>query len=66
MTDERSREHLIILAKGLSVLTSFSRENPSMTLSEVAKRTGLNPSVVLQKRRNIPPATELLRAEFTA
>ena len=45
MTDERSPEHLTTLAKGLSVLTSFSRENPSMTLSEVAKRTGLNPAV---------------------
>ena len=52
MADERSPEHLSTLAKGLSVLTSFSRENPSMTLSEVAKRTGLNPAVarrLLQK-----------------
>ena len=42
---ERSREHLTTLTKGLSVLTSFSRETPSMTLSEVARRTGLNAAV---------------------
>jgi IclR family pca regulon transcriptional regulator len=45
MSAERSREHLTTLVKGLSVLTSFSRERPSMTLSEVAKRTGLNAAV---------------------
>ena len=45
MTNERSPDHLSTLTKGLSVLTSFSRENPSMTLSEVAARTGLNPAV---------------------
>jgi len=43
--EARSPDHLTTLAKGLSVLTSFSRETPSMTLSEVAKRTGLNPAV---------------------
>jgi IclR family pca regulon transcriptional regulator len=42
---ERSSEHLTTLAKGLRVLTSFSRETPSMTLSEVAKKTGLNAAV---------------------
>ena len=42
---ERSSEHLTTLAKGLCVLTSFSRETPSMTLSEVAKKTGLNAAV---------------------
>ena len=41
----RSPEHLTTLAKGLSVLTSFSRETPSMTLSEVARKTGLNAAV---------------------
>lgn len=45
MSAERSREHRTTLVKGLSVLTSFSRETPSMTLSEVAKRTGLNAAV---------------------
>jgi len=34
--EARSPDHLTTLAKGLSVLTSFSRETPSMTLSEVA------------------------------
>ena len=45
MTNERSPDHLSTLTKGLSVLTSFSRENPSITLSEVEARTGLNPAV---------------------
>ena len=45
MTTDRSPDHLTTLAKGLNVLTSFSRDNPSMTLTEVAKRTGLNPAV---------------------
>ena len=45
MANEHSSEHLTTLVKGLNVLTSFSRDNPSMTLSEVAKRTGLNPAV---------------------
>lgn len=30
------------LAKGLSVLTAFSRENPAMTLSDVARMAGLS------------------------
>jgi IclR family pca regulon transcriptional regulator len=45
MPSKHSSEHLTTLVKGLNVLTSFSRDNPSMTLSEVAKRTGLNPAV---------------------
>ena len=45
MTSDRSPDYLSTLAKGLKVLTCFSRENPSMTLSEVAKRTGLNAAV---------------------
>ena len=45
MSAPKSREHLSTLTKGLAVLTSFSRETPSMTLSEVAKRTGLNAAV---------------------
>ena len=45
MASDRSPDYLSTLAKGLKVLTCFSRENPSMTLSEVAKRTGLNAAV---------------------
>lgn len=45
MSEERSSEHLSTLARGLSVLTSFSRETPTMTLSEVARRTKLSPAV---------------------
>jgi IclR family pca regulon transcriptional regulator len=38
-------EYLSTLARGLSVLRSFTKEQPEMTLSEVAKATGLNPAV---------------------
>jgi IclR family pca regulon transcriptional regulator len=38
-------EYLTTLARGLSVLRSFTRERPEMTLSEVASVTGLSPAV---------------------
>lgn len=41
-----SSEYLSTLAKGLSVLKSFTRERPEMTLSEVARVTELNAAVV--------------------
>lgn len=42
----KSSEYLSTLEKGLRVLRSFTRENPEMTLSEVARATELNPAVV--------------------
>jgi IclR family pca regulon transcriptional regulator len=41
MSDRRPEEFIQSLERGLSVINSFSRENPSQTLSEVAGRTGL-------------------------
>ena len=41
----KNGEYLSTLARGLSVLRSFTREQPEMTLSEVAAKTGLNPAV---------------------
>ncbi len=38
-------EYLNTLERGLSVLRSFTRTRPEMTLSEVAVATGLNPAV---------------------
>jgi IclR family transcriptional regulator, pca regulon regulatory protein len=38
-------EYLTTLARGLSVLRSFTKERPEMTLSEVAAATGLSPAV---------------------
>ncbi len=48
MNDKAPRkdgEFLSTLERGLSVLRSFSRERPEMTLSEVASVTGLSPAV---------------------
>jgi len=45
MSDPRSSEYLSTLEKGLRVLRCFSREQPQMTLSEVAKATRLSPAV---------------------
>ncbi len=45
MSDQRSSEYLSTLEKGLRVLKSFSRENPRMTLTEVARVTELSPAV---------------------
>ena len=45
-TDERDnddRDYVNSLARGLTVIRAFSRNRPSMTLSDVAKRTGLDP-----------------------
>ena len=42
---EKNGEYLSTLARGLSVLRSFTGENPEMTLSEVATATDLNPAV---------------------
>lgn len=41
----RDSEYLTTLERGLSVLRSFSRDNPQMTLSEVAAQTGLSAAV---------------------
>ena len=46
--DEKPRkdsEYLSTLARGLSVLRSFTKERPEMTLSEVAASTNLSPAV---------------------
>jgi len=37
----RSTEFVQSLERGLSVITTFTRETPSLTLSEIAERTGL-------------------------
>lgn len=42
---KKDGEYLSTLARGLSVLRTFTRDNPEMTLSEVASATGLNPAV---------------------
>jgi len=42
---KKDGEYLSTLARGLSVLRSFTKETPEMTLSEVAAATGLNPAV---------------------
>ena len=42
---EKDGEYLSTLARGLSVLRSFTGDNPEMTLSEVAAATDLNPAV---------------------
>ncbi|MPZ63623.1 MAG: helix-turn-helix domain-containing protein [Propionibacteriales bacterium] len=43
MADERVREphHVQSLARGLRVITAFGPESPALTLSEVARRTGI-------------------------
>ncbi|MEX2365928.1 MAG: helix-turn-helix domain-containing protein, partial [Pseudohongiellaceae bacterium] len=39
-------EYLNSLARGLAVLRAFTRENPEMSLSQLAAQTKLNPAVV--------------------
>ncbi|WP_050759489.1 IclR family transcriptional regulator domain-containing protein, partial [Luminiphilus syltensis] len=41
----KSSEYLSTLEKGLRVLTCFSREQPQMSLTEVARATDLSPAV---------------------
>ncbi|MGH9891947.1 MAG: IclR family transcriptional regulator domain-containing protein [bacterium] len=41
--DNRDREFITALSRGLSVLQSFDRDHPELTLSEVAKVTDLSP-----------------------
>jgi len=40
--DNDDRDYVNSLARGLTVIRAFSRSRPSMTLSDVAKRTGIN------------------------
>jgi IclR family transcriptional regulator, pca regulon regulatory protein len=40
--DNDDRDYVNSLARGLTVIRAFSRNRPSMTLSDVAKRTGIN------------------------
>jgi IclR family pca regulon transcriptional regulator len=40
--DSDDRDYVNSLARGLNVIRAFNRSRPSMTLSEVAKRTGIN------------------------
>lgn len=44
-TPRKDSEYLSTLARGLSVLRSFTKERPEMTLSEVAAVTKLSPAV---------------------
>jgi IclR family pca regulon transcriptional regulator len=46
MSSDKDPEYLSTLERGLSVLRSFTRERPAMTLSEVARVTHLSPAVV--------------------
>jgi IclR family transcriptional regulator, pca regulon regulatory protein len=43
-TAERGSEHVQSLERGLAVFSAFSREQPTMTLSEVARSAGLTPA----------------------
>ena len=45
MSKQKSSEYLTTLEKGLRVLTCFSREQPQMTLSDVARASDLSPAV---------------------
>jgi IclR family pca regulon transcriptional regulator len=45
VSEQKSSEYLTTLEKGLRVLTCFSREQPQMTLSDVARATDLSPAV---------------------
>ncbi|HEY6031096.1 MAG TPA: helix-turn-helix domain-containing protein, partial [Gaiellaceae bacterium] len=40
--DTDDRDYVNSLARGLTVIRAFNRSRPTMTLSEVAKRTGIN------------------------
>jgi IclR family pca regulon transcriptional regulator len=40
--DNDDRDYVNSLARGLTVIRAFNRNRPSMTLSDVAKRTGIN------------------------
>jgi IclR family pca regulon transcriptional regulator len=40
--DNEDRDYVNSLARGLTVIRAFNRNRPSMTLSDVAKRTGIN------------------------
>ena len=44
-TKRKDSEYLSTLARGISVLRSFTKEHPEMTLSEVAAATELSPAV---------------------
>lgn len=43
-TGDRAAEFVQSLERGLAVFSAFSREQPTMTLSEVARRAGLTPA----------------------
>lgn len=43
---EDSPNFVTALARGLKVIQAFSSENPEMTLSEIAQRTGISPASV--------------------
>jgi IclR family transcriptional regulator, pca regulon regulatory protein len=40
--DNEDRDYVNSLARGLTVIRAFNRNRPAMTLSDVAKRTGIN------------------------
>src|ERR1051325_7587842 len=40
--DGDDRDYVNSLARGLTVIRAFNRNRPSMTLSDVARRTGIN------------------------
>lgn len=42
MSHERDRDSVVSLRKGLQVLTSFSRQYPRLTITDVARLTGLS------------------------
>ena len=56
MTDERSRDFIQSLERGLAVINSFSRDRQTQTLSEVAQQAGLTRATA---RRILLTLTEL-------
>src|SRR5665647_2827759 len=43
---EESPNFVTALARGLKVIEAFSSDHPEMTLTEIAKRTGISPASV--------------------
>jgi IclR family pca regulon transcriptional regulator len=47
-SQERSRYHVEALARGLAVMTLFTPEEPWLSQTEIARRTGLSPATTLR------------------
>jgi IclR family pca regulon transcriptional regulator len=51
--EDSSKEFVTALARGLDVLQAFSREEPELTLTEVARKTGLNAAAARRSLRTL-------------